>query len=279
MSYGKGVVDFTNYMSGNRPQLLSLIMKKYGNLPIIQIDVYRKPVNTMLQKIFDWSNSGQWETEKKRLNYDDIYHLSMIATLSNGMQVLLEKSAKVNIKIMGTKYSMSGEKLTIYKDKIVSNFSGMIDNFEASMKSQKLSPYVYDAVKNNCQIFILNMIKAAGVRDATVENFIKQDTDELLGSKLAAVAKPTTDIAGALGNLIGGAKKRVKSEPHAILFNISKWTASEARNWLKKHNFQPMKRVHKMDNNLRYSLTPANYKSYSSKSIGDDIVIVLGWGH
>lgn len=274
MSRGKGVVDFTNYLSGNRPQFLSLVMKRFGDLPIVEITLYRKPVSGMLQKIFNWTNKGQWEQEKKRLNYDDVFHLSMVVKLSNGVGVMMEKSYRVMIKIMPKNYVMDGERMTI--SKVSSTFNKMVLNFEDIMRKKGLSPYIYNAITNNCQIFILHLIRGAGINDPQAETFIKQDTDNLLGDKLASVSKVSTDLAGAVGSLLGTGKK-MKSEPHVILFDIDKWTTARARAWLKKHNFEPMKRVHKMENNLRYSLTPADYSRYSSKSISDDIVIVFGW--
>ena len=48
------------------------------------------------------------------------------------------------------------------------------------------------------------------------------------------------------------------SQIQAIIFDKKKWTASKARNWLKKNRFKPLKAVHKTENYLRYRLkTPS----------------------
>ena len=54
----------------------------------------------------------------------------------------------------------------------------------------------------------------------------------------------------------------------AIIFKINKWTPATALAWLKRHGHQPIKRVDKTPNYLRYRLIPQeNFKKYFMKEI------------
>ena len=69
----------------------------------------------------------------------------------------------------------------------------------------------------------------------------------------------------------------MKSEIHTIYFMRPKWTTTKAREWLKNHNYIPIKRVHKMGNELRYRIRdPAQFKTFRTKKLKDDIYIVFG---
>jgi len=65
-------------------------------------------------------------------------------------------------------------------------------------------------------------------------------------------------------------------EIQAILFNINSWTSTTARNWLKKHGYNPIKRVHKTEQFLRYRLRePSTKVKYRVKEIGQGIKYIF----
>ena len=49
------------------------------------------------------------------------------------------------------------------------------------------------------------------------------------------------------------------------------WTCTEARAWLKKHHFQPIKKVHKTSGNLRYRITEPTGSKYRIKHTDEGI--------
>jgi hypothetical protein len=56
------------------------------------------------------------------------------------------------------------------------------------------------------------------------------------------------------------------------------YTPTTAREWLKNHNFKPIKPVHKTNDNLRYRIQdPSKYKSFITKHISDGITFVIGF--
>lgn len=63
----------------------------------------------------------------------------------------------------------------------------------------------------------------------------------------------------------------------AVLFDKNKWTTVEARNYLKKHRYVPIKYVHKTNDYLRYRLQdPDLFKSFITKDLGNGIKLVIG---
>lgn len=63
----------------------------------------------------------------------------------------------------------------------------------------------------------------------------------------------------------------------AVLFDNKKYTTSEARKWLHKHNLKPIKKAHKTINFLRYRINePEKYKSFITKKISDNIQLIIG---
>lgn len=62
----------------------------------------------------------------------------------------------------------------------------------------------------------------------------------------------------------------------AILFEKDKFTSTQARKFLKKHDYKPIKRVHKTENYLRYRIRrPKKGAIYRLIDFGDDIKAVL----
>ena len=48
----------------------------------------------------------------------------------------------------------------------------------------------------------------------------------------------------------------------AVLFLINDWNTNDCRNWLHKHGYIPLKRVHKTNTFFRYRIIQPNYNKY-----------------
>lgn len=65
----------------------------------------------------------------------------------------------------------------------------------------------------------------------------------------------------------------------AVLFDTDNYTSSKARKWLKDHNFEPIKRVHKTENYLRYRIVEPNDKDiYRIKRINKYLKFIIAGG-
>lgn len=66
------------------------------------------------------------------------------------------------------------------------------------------------------------------------------------------------------------------SSIQSVVFD-SNWNTKSARDWLKKNNLTPIKRVHKINNTLRYRIIPPeNFKTFSTKKL-DNISLIIGY--
>ena len=59
----------------------------------------------------------------------------------------------------------------------------------------------YDAFTNNCQDFIIGLLRASGLSSPSIEKFIKQPVDELVDG-LPGYVKTTTNLITSLGGLL-----------------------------------------------------------------------------
>lgn len=78
------------------------------------------------------------------------------------------------------------------------------------------------------------------------------------------------------------------SEIQSIVFipnGKNKWNSSKARNWLKAHNFKPIKRVDKLKSSetgkvtqLRYRIAdPSKFKRFITKKTSEEINFIIGF--
>ena len=69
------------------------------------------------------------------------------------------------------------------------------------------------------------------------------------------------------------------SSIQSVLFKRDVFSSSEARKFLSKHGWEPIKRVHKTEKFLRYRIQdPENFKSFATKSIlKGNVQLVIGF--
>lgn len=57
---------------------------------------------------------------------------------------------------------------------------------------------------------------------------------------------------------------------HTIAFNNSAYTTAQARSWLRRHHYEPIKQVHKTKNWFRYRIRDPNmFRSFVTKKEGN----------
>ena len=63
-----------------------------GDAKITKIVVCRMPVTPAIEKLASIISAGRWDANKKKLQYDKMWHLFMIMTLDNGKIFKIEKN-------------------------------------------------------------------------------------------------------------------------------------------------------------------------------------------
>ena len=168
------------------------LLEKYGHLIITNAVIVRTPVESAIVKAMDIISKNQFQKNLDKAPFDQLYHLQLDVTLSNGKKVRMEKIEVVNLELGKTnKGTMEREPV----DNIPSGVT-LLEFVEAGKKRMGSKFFPYDSKSNNCQDFILNMLQANNFGTTEDYTFVKQDTDQLFKrtGKLGKVANALTDI-------------------------------------------------------------------------------------
>jgi hypothetical protein len=155
---------------------------------------------------------------KKKLSaapYDDIYHLFMLLTLSDGTTVSLEKNAIITMRVNPDRKGESQE---------ASPPSGLTLNELMANTAKKMGKKFlpYSAKNMNCQNFILNVLRANGMDTPTLDTFVKQDTSDLLGKEdsfLNKFSNAITDLGAKVATIQEGGEVKTK-KPNAWISHV-----------------------------------------------------------
>lgn len=182
------------------PSKIHNVLNQVGELQIVGGFIMRKPVHRVLQGILNVFTGGDLKQKLKDYNYDDLYHLSIVFILSNGSTVLLEKNQVINATINP---QVDGETLNIQPPLLTTNLRLVISNTMNYMKGNFLP---YNGKTNNCQDFIIAILKSNNMWSPDYESFIKQDVDELvfdsMPEPLEKVVNAITDLGGDIDTLV-----------------------------------------------------------------------------
>ena len=183
------------------PVAVRKILENHGDIVIKSITLGRTPIEKIFSGALSIFTMGEFDKQKKLKNYDELFHLYMKITLENNKVYALEK----NLSITLSNYKNRKNE----QQQIVSNVpSGMtLNSILANTKSKMGSRmYMYDAVKNNCQDFLVNLFKGNNIGNLNDISFIKQDTETLFKTLpiLKNVAKFATDVGSAFEDVFTG---------------------------------------------------------------------------
>jgi hypothetical protein len=196
------------------------MLDQYGDAPIVELAVRRDPIQSFINIALNAITLGKWGQAKRDLHYDKLFHLGLVVGVKkNGRRtnLIVEKNEVINIAVAKRPDSdtefyhvpLRGKQLT---------FGQLMENAE---RAKGMEFFLYDAFENNCQDFVLGLLKESGLLDENGATFIKQPIDQLmrkLPSFTQTVARKITDL-GAAANVVlegEGAKKKGGQVGHAF---------------------------------------------------------------
>lgn len=174
------------------PDALESGLEMYGDETIKNVLICRKPIQSAISAVLSVATGGDLEKTLKNKNYDDLYHLSMFLTTTSGQRFKLEKNQRINFEVNAKE---QGDCEFIEKEVNI-KFKDFIDKTIKRMGIQRFNSY--SAQSNNCQDFLLNLLKANNLSNPKIETFIKQDVQDLFeeNPNISKVAQVATDIGG-----------------------------------------------------------------------------------
>lgn len=189
------------------PPNLTAIKNEMGNEIITSLQIGRTPVPSAISSAMNAVSLGGFDKVFKSLPYDKLFHLFIIITTDKG-KFLLEKNERINVS-----KSIPSNDLEIRNVVIPNNLSvnTLIDNTQKYMGGNFLP---YDPATQNCQDFILSLLKANNILTEELNSFVKQNTSEIFkqNPNLAKISRKLTDVGAAI-NVIqqGGSLRKIKS--------------------------------------------------------------------
>lgn len=180
------------------------ILQRVGDWTIVSVSVRREPIQAATTSFLNLITAGQLEKAQREFNYDKLYHLGLYLTLrsSSGQLAYVMVDKREVIKLtLNPSTPRDAQLMNVSTPSPPVTFAQFM---EKGQKAKGDSFFLYDAFTNNCQQFVLGLLRANGVLDSRAEQFINQKAEQLL-DKLPGttqdVARIVTDI-GAIWNRV-----------------------------------------------------------------------------
>lgn len=182
-----------SYFFGDMTQRVKNFMKQHGDEKITSLELGRTPISSMLNKTINAISGGSFDEGKKKLGYDDFYHLFLII---NG-RYKLEKNQNLNITDYKKASDEENESLSAPDITINEFIKKGVDKVGSSDFFGN-----YSALNQNCQWLLKNLLNANGISSG--DKFIYQDIKDLKESMpiTGAIADEATDLASGIDKLI-----------------------------------------------------------------------------
>jgi hypothetical protein len=183
-------------------------LRKFGDEPIIALEVVRTPILKVLDKVINIISFGKFNKLKQKYSYDDLFHLQMVAKVNvneHFKNVVLEKNEVINISTNVS--SKSTSQMINVPMKPGMTINQILDNARSKAGDAKF--FLYDAFKANCQDFILLLLNSSGLSNNSIESFIKQDVSKVaegLPDHVKKIMGLTTDLGARVSQAIGAGR-------------------------------------------------------------------------
>ncbi len=188
---------------------------QFGNGRIVGMSLRRAPIQGYLNKFLNLLTAGAWARAKAEAKYDNLYHLSLVAMVEMPGQavvpILIEKNQVINISPTirmqpGTQF------MNVEFEPGTFTLAEFLANGQQAMGDKY---FLYDGFYNNCQDFLLGLLRANGIQDVNSERFIKQPLSELI-KRLPwysyVASRGLTDLAAVVDVAVYGRGKKSSEE-------------------------------------------------------------------
>lgn len=215
----EGVQNYANTVLHGRndyPPNVRELINKYGELTIKSIIIDRTPVPSILTSALNAVSLGKFSKRMNVLPYDKLFHLRMDITFENNKKLTVEKNEVINM-YTNSKIIKGSEQLNV--PNITQNLT-LNQLLEGAKRVQGNKFFKYSASSNNCQDFILSLLKGSNIGNEETYNFVKQNTEHLFkgDSFLRKFSNTVTDIGSKVNEITQGTGLKNNEEIQSIVF-------------------------------------------------------------
>jgi hypothetical protein len=180
------------------PTKVIKLLSTYGNEPIIGFIIKRVPVSKILTNALNVASKGEFNKRLDNSEYDKLFHLYLEISIQSGKKILVEKNEVINMVISTKRPKEEIKIISSYPRNLTIN--SIMNNTRKTMGSNF---FIYDASRNNCQDFIVNILRSNGIGNDYDISFIKQNTEFLFKnlSNLRKLSNTITTVGARVDSL------------------------------------------------------------------------------
>ena len=204
MNFINKVLDFKEHV----PPSIKEALNKIGNQQIVSARCGRTPVQSVIQGALRMVAN---------VPYDNLFHLFIELSLTNGQKWVLEKIERINL-VREDRSKKSGAEFTS-SFPVNKTVNELFQNTRNKMGDRFLP---YQSASNNCQVFIMGVLDGNGLNNSERTAFVKQNTKSIFenNTALRKFANTLTDIDGYANAIIQSTDLHKNSKPNKTLNEI-----------------------------------------------------------
>jgi hypothetical protein len=191
--------------SGKASGKLQQFLDKHKDRKVVSMHLIRKPVLRPVDLALNALSFGKYRKKQKELDYDNVYHNSLLVTLDDGKTYKLEKNERVQF-FDAKRADWENE---IFDVPLNGKSLTMKDMVETASRGNETNFYKYRAGSNNCQRFTRDIIEKNGLMpgpEDDAKHLEIQDAKSLLSTLPGAETIPNavTDLANVIDRVHQG---------------------------------------------------------------------------
>jgi hypothetical protein len=153
-------------------------LETYGDYRIIGLQLCRSPLASIISNLFNYATTGKFNKQLKIRGMDDIFHLWLNITLTNGINTFTIKTEKTSIIEFSDKDLIAKDCFKI-ENIPEDNQLTLLTFFKNGMNIHPFDFYLYDGRNNNCQEYVRSLLKGSGYLSDEANNFLYQNAQEI----------------------------------------------------------------------------------------------------
>ena len=181
-------------------------LAEHGSKTLEGMRIRRDPIRSMLHTAINAITLGRWAEARKKYAYDKVFHLGLEFSLKDGPTSVAEKNEVIYV---GPSSPLREDTETMeIGDPGAVTLQQLLDNTQRLMGDRY---FTYAAFENNCQDFIIAILRANNLWTPARNDFVKQPLEGVikeLPSYTGRLANVATDLAAVADVAIQGRGRR-----------------------------------------------------------------------
>ena len=191
-TFGKSIVSGRK----NYSPKVKKILGQFGDVPITRIFIKRTPLSKLMKGALNIASLGEFNKKFKNIPYDELYHLRLDIETDKG-RVTLEKNEVINMDVR-PKTEKNTQSMLVEDLPSGLTINEMLEKTKRAMGGKY---FFYTAKQNNCQFYVMSILRANDLDTKQNEEFVIQDATSLFSDSFRKTSNTVTDIGAAVNTL------------------------------------------------------------------------------